>query len=79
MHPFDLGKFTNDSRTYIFTPEMLQSYGITHGVHKFSLSASINLNGNIIPLGTINKNIIFIDPTDTTPIISCDFFETKIK
>ena len=74
----DLGKFTGNAKPFIFTPELLQSYNIAHGIHKFTLSASIDLNGTITPLGTINKNILFVDPEDVTPIISCDFFENKI-
>jgi hypothetical protein len=48
------------------------NYGLTHGVHKFEMYALSDISNE--PTKSVIKNIIFVNPDDSTPIISCNFF-----
>lgn len=51
-----------------------------HGAHKVELKAVADVNGVVInDIPTVTKNVIFVDYSSSVPIISCNFFDKKVK
>lgn len=71
-----VGPTTVNDQTY--TIENPAEYNLIHGAHKFELYASAVVDGDTIILDSIIKNIIFVEPSNATTIISCSFFDTDI-
>lgn len=68
--------FTSSAeQTYTITPS---EYNLTHGSHKIFMYVTATLEGNEVTTNSITKNIIFVEPNNTTPIISCSFFEKEL-
>lgn len=76
---YTIGPF---SGTHLTIPQeqIVNSYGLNHGVHTFKVSVSAIIGGVRIPAAeSITKNLIFYDENNTSYIVVCDFFDTDIQ
>ncbi len=53
-------------------------YNLTHGSHKFRLSVNADVDGTVIPVDPIVKNLIFVEEGNNSTIISCNFYESEL-
>lgn len=53
-------------------------YNLIHGSHKFQLSITADVDGTIIPVEPIIKNLIFVEENNNSTIISCNFYQSKL-
>lgn len=59
----------------------LSSYGLTHGAHKFQITAWAAIGSDIEekPSNTITKNVIFYNNKKGEYIVACNFFENTVS
>lgn len=75
-YPIESISYTTEDAYYDIYPDV---YGLTHGAHKITMSTSVFVGEERIPLGTFTKNLIFAKSGDNTPIISINFFEDTVQ
>ena len=76
---YTIGPF---SGTNLIIPkeQVINNYGLEHGVHTFEVKVSAVIGGVRIPAAeSITKNLIFYDENNTSYIIVCDFFDNNIQ
>ena len=69
---------STNEQTYTFSTQDLLNYNLTHGAHKFMLQAYTVLNGSNNYTDPIINSVIFAEPENNTPIISCGLFNKEI-
>ena len=78
---WDLPLISQKSNDFSYVINNLMDYGLTHGVHKFTMWASFKVNPDDedeLETPKITKNIIFYTPGNDIPIISCNFFNDTV-
>lgn len=69
---------TSEQPPFIFTPNDLVKYNLTHGAHKFKLQANAMLNDNMVYSDPVIYNVIFAEPGNSVPIISQGLFDRNL-
>lgn len=56
-----------------------EEYNLVHGVHKIAMWIEVNLGNTTIKTNEVVHNIITIDENNENPIISINYFDSKIR
>lgn len=75
-YSLDIPEFTV-STLRTFTINNLSEYNLTHGSHKFEMYVMADIGGTTVKTPSIYKQVIFADPVNTNPIISCGLIGTE--